>query len=717
MNLVRDDNTAGNNSFPYASPSGNVTITDGTLSGYYYFFYNWQISNECASAARTPVQVTVNPQPTFTTTHANASCFGSSTGSITVSATGGVAGGTYEYSKNNGTTYQASNVFSSLAAGTYQVVVRNVGGTQCAAPAQAVTITQPASALAVTATKTDETAAGNSDGTVTGTATGGTSPYYYSLNSGAFSTANVFSGLAPGPYTLTVTDAGGCAATSNTVTVGPGACTTNTWNGTVSTDWFTPGNWSCGQIPTATIDAAIPAGLTNYPNLTTTATAAVRTLTIANGASLSQSAGILNVYGDLTNSTAVSNVSLTGGTMAFLGTMPNITGSLAMYDLTTNLSSPSGVLTLSSNITVQHVLTLTQGVLNTGTAYVVTLPVGATVTETDASYVLGHVAAPSRTLVAGTAESFGGIGLTLTPAAGSLDPGLTPVVRTTGTVLTGVGTSVSIKRYFDIQPATNTGLNVAMDFSYLDHERNGLAAASLNLFKSVSGTGGPWSNQGPVAIAANMVSKTGITDFSIWTLGSSTSPLPVALTAFTAERQGTNANLTWTTASEKNSAGFEVQLSTDGRSYRALGFVASASPGSTSPRHYALLDTEKGKTGLRYYRLKQVDLNGAAEYSPVRSVRFEGDAVAGVRLLATPVPFHESLTLTVQLPAGTTATSAQVLLTDAAGRTVLTVPGQLLSAGENQLPALDLHTLASGVYIVHLALPGQPTQHLKVVKE
>ena len=72
-------------------------------------------------------------------------------------------------------------------------------------------------------------------------------------------------------------------------------------------------------------------------------------------------------------------------------------------------------------------------------------------------------------------------------------------------------------------------------------------------------------------------------------------------------------------------------------------------------------------------------MGGAATFSPVCTVRFDG-AAGALRLTAAPNPFRERLMLTVELPA-------------------------------------DLAGLASGVYFVHLAVPGQPIQHLKVVKE
>ena len=70
--------------------------------------------------------------------------------------------------------------------------------------------------------------------------------------------------------------------------------------------------------------------------------------------------------------------------------------------------------------------------------------------------------------------------------------------------------------------------------------------------------------------------------------------------------------------------------------------------------------------------------------------------------------------LTVELPAGLAAAPARLSLTDAAGRTLLAQLTPALPAGPSQL---ELPGLASGVYFVHLAVPGQPIQHLKVVKE
>lgn len=139
---------------------------------------------------------------------------GQSNGSITASATGGTG---FTYSLNNGT-YQSSGVFSGLAAGTYTITAKNASG--CSAIAQAtLTGTDPCAGItvAVSTTKTDPTT-GQSNGSITAAATGGTG-FTYSLNNGAFQASGTFSGLATGNYTITAKNSNGCTG-STTVALG-----------------------------------------------------------------------------------------------------------------------------------------------------------------------------------------------------------------------------------------------------------------------------------------------------------------------------------------------------------------------------------------------------------------------------------------------------------------------------------------------------------------
>ena len=96
-------------------------------------------------------------------------------------------------------------------------------------------------------------------------------------------------------------------------------------------------------------------------------------------------------------------------------------------------------------------------------------------------------------------------------------------------------------------------------------------------------------------------------------------PLPVELSSFTAQRQGDKlVAVNWATASEKNSAYFEVQRSGDGVEFATVVTVA-AQGHSSKTTSYAALDPA-APAGTLYYRLRQVDRDGTVAYSPLASV-------------------------------------------------------------------------------------------------
>ena len=171
-----------------------------------------------ATGCDTTYQVTVlassNLTHTFTST--NASCPGLNNGSITITPTSGVAPYTYSF---NGGTAQASNTFTGLAAGTYNILY--VDALNCNG-SFSVTIS-PGISITATSTASATSCAGAANGSITVTPTSGTAPYIYSLNGGPFQTSNIFTGLLNGPYTIVVQDANGCTVTiSRTVNAGTG---------------------------------------------------------------------------------------------------------------------------------------------------------------------------------------------------------------------------------------------------------------------------------------------------------------------------------------------------------------------------------------------------------------------------------------------------------------------------------------------------------------
>lgn len=95
--------------------------------------------------------------------------------------------------------------------------------------------------------------------------------------------------------------------------------------------------------------------------------------------------------------------------------------------------------------------------------------------------------------------------------------------------------------------------------------------------------------------------------------------LPVIFQSFYAIRQSANIQLNWITSQEENNSHFEVERSTDGLNYKTIAVVLGALNSSLQNK-YSL--TDKNITdAVVYYRLRQVDMNGQAHYSAVRTVR------------------------------------------------------------------------------------------------
>ncbi|GAB3870017.1 hypothetical protein GCM10028824_18030 [Hymenobacter segetis] len=176
-------------------------------------------------------------------------------------------------------------------------------------------------------------------------------------------------------------------------------------------------------------------------------------------------------------------------------------------------------------------------------------------------------------------------------------------------------------------------------------------------------------------------------------------PLPVTLTAFTAQAEGRAARLNWNTATELHNDRFDLERSRDGVAFQKFAEVKGAGS-STSAHNYSYLDANAAEMGggKVYYRLRQVDLDGSSEYSPVRTVAFGVGAAGPAGFVLFPNPAQERVSLQLSL-----ATAGTINLTDLAGRVILR---QTIEAGATQ-PSLDLSTLATGTYVVQVLQNGQ----------
>ncbi|GAB3586762.1 LamG-like jellyroll fold domain-containing protein [Hymenobacter daeguensis] len=483
---------------------------------------------------------------------------------------------------------------------------------------------------------------------------------------------------------LLLTDALGNQSTAEaTVTVTVPATPTTTWTGT-TTNPLDCSNWSYGKVPDATTNVVIPAGLSTYPTVAS-GTLSVASISIAGTNGLTVSAGAtLQVNGNFSNTGTVS----LPGTVAFVGgATQTVTNGVATTFATVTVNKTGGTVQLANDLAVSGALTLTAGTLTTGSSNKVALGATATIAESNTSYVIGAVEA-TRTLSTPAANNFGGLGLTLTPT-GATRPGVTLVRRVTGSPVTGAAGRQGIERYFTITPATNAGLNMAMAFSYFDHELNGIAATNLTMYRGASAATTTWARQTTSTRAGNVMNLTGLTTLAgTFTLGSLTAPLPVELTAFTAKAQDAHTvALAWTTASEKNSDRFEVERSLTGSEFARIATVAAQGT-TTAATSYALLDAKlPAGAATLYYRLRQVDADGTAAYSAIQAVTLPA---ATATLALYPNPAHTAATLLGATP----GTKVQVF--DALGRVITAATADASGTATLTLPA----GLAGGVYVV-----------------
>jgi hypothetical protein len=164
------------------------------------------ITNACSDVMfSVEATLTVNTPPSFITSKMDITCNGGSDGSITVTTTSGTA--PFMFSKDGGITFQESNVFNNLAAGTYNIAVKDLNN--CSIAEQSVTITEPP-ALMLNETHNNVSCFGSSNGSINLSVSGGTPGFSFAWSNGA--TTEDLSGLAAGNYSVTVTDANGCTA-------------------------------------------------------------------------------------------------------------------------------------------------------------------------------------------------------------------------------------------------------------------------------------------------------------------------------------------------------------------------------------------------------------------------------------------------------------------------------------------------------------------------
>jgi hypothetical protein len=204
-----------------------------------------------------------------------------------------------------------------------------------------------------------------------------------------------------------------------------------------------------------------------------------------------------------------------------------------------------------------------------------------------------------------------------------------------------------------------------------------------------------------------------ISDRGGFTISAAGAPLPISLVNFKGDRVGNNNVLSWSTATELNNQGFEIQYSFNGKDFRNLGFVSSKqnSGKSSSVLNYQYTDT-KGIGGSVYYRLMQVDKDGRSNYSNVILVK--GNLVKALSLNAVyPNPAKDKLNLIVSSPVNN---NINVIITDLAGKIIQRQSFSIIEGGNNL--GFDVSSMSAGTYFIKaICANGCQTAVTKFVKE
>ncbi len=414
--------------------------------------------------------------------------------------------------------------------------------------------------------------------------------------------------------------------------------------------------------------------------------------TLNDGGTL-QTANIAGLDSTLKNSGTITLG--TGANYTFNGSDPQVTGSLlpsTINNLTIN--NAMGV-ALTVGVTVNGTLTVNDGDLDLNGNDVV-LGTTATLAETPGNTVIGSpgMITTTRDLNAPSGNNVGGMGAMLTTSA---NLGSTTIERT-HTAGTGGG-NAGIFRVFNIQPTNNSGLDATLRFYYDESELNGISESNLRLFKSPGGANNTWSFQGgTVDETNNYVELSAIGSFSYWTLADINNPIPVELTSFTATSDNNNVLLKWTTASEKNNSGWNVERRIKNNdntfnTWKSLGFV-DGSGTSTDNNNYSF--TDKDIVSAQYqYRLQQVDYDGTTTYSDIVEIVVDFLPTDFALYQNYPNPFNPATTIKFDVPK---SSFVNITVYNSIGEKVETIINEQLEQGVYKVQ-FDASKLPSGFYI------------------
>lgn len=263
--------------------------------------------------------------------------------------------------------------------------------------------------------------------------------------------------------------------------------------------------------------------------------------------------------------------------------------------------------------------------------------------------------------------------------------------------------------YFDISALTNITVDILFDLSALEVELPASNASNYVLIYRVDNSS-DWSVEAVADSYANdqiFLDDVALSDdgyYTIGTLNNNDSPLPVELVSLEAYQSDQSIIIEWVTATEINNEQFHVMHSIDG--YNFVGISSVDGNGTTTETHsYHVV--HNAPSGLNYYKLVQVDFDGASESSQVIAAVLEKDYSSIEKMTLFPMPADEVLHM--DGPLINSSQPKYVVLYDLQGR--IHQQGSLTSN------TIDTSELSNGMYILKIEdrLNSQQASTYKII--
>ncbi|MBX9784135.1 MAG: T9SS type A sorting domain-containing protein [Chitinophagaceae bacterium] len=263
----------------------------------------------------------------------------------------------------------------------------------------------------------------------------------------------------------------------------------------------------------------------------------------------------------------------------------------------------------------------------------------------------------------------------------------------------------NVNRTWFIEEQVPGGSNASVEmFWFAGHEQSGFNRT----FSRAAHYTTSWQVGNAGAAATDTVAgrfsklQAGYTNFSPFTVTNDVlTALPLRFLSFTAVGTNNNVLLNWNTDNENNTSHFDVEFSTDARTFTKIGEVKSMN--TPGVHQYSFVHVSPAGTVL-YYRLKQVDLDGKFEYSSVARVNMSKND----KIILTPNPAQNVATLLFGRP----SLKTNLQLFSSNGQVVLQ---QQVNEGTRQFN-IDISKLPAGIYTIRLS-NEQKTEIIKLVKQ